>query len=190
VFPRSSMLSPFFSYERKTFTVWMKSLVCHGNGCTVYDSSGEIVYRVENYGHKSSKEVYLMDLQGRVLVTLQRKPLIMILQRWYGFKCNGDIINKKKPWFEVKKCFRICMGRLICQVTVGFNKYRVVKLDQKAAFRIIDVDGDIVAEVKQKQSSQGIMLGNDVLTLIVEPNIDHSLVMAIVTVYGLMNHKM
>ncbi|KAJ9173583.1 hypothetical protein P3X46_016703 [Hevea brasiliensis] len=108
----------------------MKSLVCHTNGCTVFDSNGEIIYRVENYDIKCSNEVHLMDLRGRVLVTIKRKRLL-VFGRWY-----------------------------------------------------------VVAEVKKKQSSSGIALGDDLLTLIVEPHTDHSLIMAIVTVYGLINYKM
>lgn len=39
------------------------------------------------------------------------------------------------------------MGNLACEVTVGFDKYWVVKLAHKAAFRIVDIEGDVVAEV-------------------------------------------
>jgi hypothetical protein len=35
--------------KRETYTLWMKSLVLHSNGCTFYDSNGKIVYRVANY---------------------------------------------------------------------------------------------------------------------------------------------
>ena len=59
----------------ETFTIWMKSLVCHTNGCTVFDSKGEIVYRVENYDSKGSSEVHLMDLRGKVLFTILKKVL-------------------------------------------------------------------------------------------------------------------
>ncbi|EEF51162.1 protein LURP-one-related 4 [Ricinus communis] len=192
VFPHRAAPSPAFdlmTFRRETFTVWMKSLVCHTNGCTVFDTNGEIVYRVENYDKKCSSEVYLMDLRGRVLVTIRRKRLLLF-GSWYGYRWNVADINKEKPWFQVRKCCSICMGNLACQVTVGFDKYWIVKLGQRAAFRIVDFEGDAVAEVKQKQSSSGITLGDDVLTLIVEPHMDHSLVMAIITVYGLINRKL
>lgn len=64
----SSSSSPSCSY-----TVWMKSLVMQGNGCTVYNENGDIVYRVDNYNEKNSNEVYLMDLRGKVLFTILRK---------------------------------------------------------------------------------------------------------------------
>lgn len=45
-------------------------------------------------------------------------------------------------------------------------------------------------QAKQKHSSSGVVLGNDVLTLDVEGGIDHSLIMAFVTVFGLICGKM
>ncbi|KAJ6962446.1 hypothetical protein NC652_001185 [Populus alba x Populus x berolinensis] len=109
---------------------------------------------------------------------------------WYGYRWNS-YANKEKPWFQVKKCCRfICMGSFACQVTVGFEKYWVEKLASKTAFRIVGIDGNVIAEVKQKQLSSGMTLGEDVLTLVVEPHVDHSLIMAIVTVYGLIKHKL
>ncbi|GFS37161.1 LURP-one-like protein [Actinidia rufa] len=108
-------------------------------GCTVFDSNGEIVYRIDNYDTKSRNEVYLMDLQGKVLFSIQRK-------------------------------------------NVGIGK-------KKIGFKITDWCDELVAEVRPKQLSSGVLLGDDVLTLVVEPQMDHSLVMALVTVYGLMTDK-
>lgn len=58
--------------ERKTYTLWMKSLVLHSNGCTVYDSNGNIVYRVDNYDRKGGSKVNLMDLHGKLLCTIKK----------------------------------------------------------------------------------------------------------------------
>ncbi|KAF4364742.1 hypothetical protein F8388_020323 [Cannabis sativa] len=44
-------------------------------------------------------------------------------------------------------------------------------------------------KAKRKQST-GVILGDDVLNLVIEASVDHSLVMALVTVYGLMQRKM
>ncbi|XP_050229715.1 protein LURP-one-related 4-like [Mercurialis annua] len=192
IFPHRPILSPanLMTYKRETYTVWMKSLVCHTNGCTVFDSNGDIVYRVENYDTKCSNEVYLMDLRGRVLVTILRRKRLLVFERWYGYRWNIRNVNKQKPWFGVKKSCSICMGNFSCEISVGFDRFWIVKLSQKAAFRIVDYEGDVVAEVKKKQSLAGNGFGDDVLSLIVEPHIDHSLIMAIITVYGLINRKM
>ncbi|GLT78245.1 hypothetical protein SLA2020_497850 [Shorea laevis] len=170
--------------ERKTFTIWMKSLVYQANGCTVFDSKGEIVYRVDNYDSKCSSEVFLMDGQGKVLCTIKRKRL-RIFGRWDGYRPNAG-----KPWFQVRKYSKVLVGDLACEVRVGDCKYWILSLAHKAAFRIVDIDGAVVAEAKQKQVCSGILLGDDVLSLEVKPHFDHSLIMALITVNGLINRKL
>ncbi|CAK9184617.1 unnamed protein product [Ilex paraguariensis] len=181
--------------ERETFTLWMKSLVFHGNGCTVYGSNGEIVYRIDNYyNSKCSDEVYLMDLRGQVLFSIRRKKL-NVFGLWDGYKWSGSKVVEERPWFQVRKNSKILRGTMNCEVTLGCDKakgkcYKIVGLVGKSAFKIMDSEGRLVAQVKQKQSSSGVPLGDDVMTLEVEPQIDHSLIMALVTVYGLINHKL
>ncbi|OMO79497.1 Initiation factor 2B-related protein [Corchorus capsularis] len=182
---------------RETFTIWMKSLVCHTNGCTVFDSNGDIVYRVENYDTKGSSEVQLMDLHGTVLFTILKKKL-QICGRWNGYRGNftGKNMKGKKPCFQVKKncsIFRRSDNNIACEVTVGFNKFWIVRLlggKKLQGFKIVNFNGETVAEVKQKQLSSGMVLGDDVLSLEIEPYIDHSLIVALVIVYGLINRKL
>ncbi|PRQ17742.1 putative tubby-like domain-containing protein [Rosa chinensis] len=191
--PQVPSVTPYMSSKRETYTIWMKSLVCNTNGCTVYNSNGEIVYRVDNYDKRCSNEVHLMNLQGKLLYTIRKKKL-QAFERWDGYKWSGSCKFEKeeKPWFHVKRYSRMLMGSLACQITVGFEKYWIVRLTGKttAGFRIVDIDGGIAAEAKKKLSSSGIVLGEDVLTLEVETHMDHSLVMAIVTAYGLICRKM
>ncbi|KAB2632706.1 protein LURP-one-related 11-like [Pyrus ussuriensis x Pyrus communis] len=123
----------YLTSKRETFTIWMKSLVIQGSGCTAFDENREIVYRVNNYDSKHSSEVYLMDLHGKLLYL----P--------YGYKSNG--ICASKPLFRMRK------------------------------------------KAKRKQSSSGVVLGDDVFTLVVEPHVDHSFVMALVTVYGMIRRQ-
>ncbi|KAG2677324.1 hypothetical protein I3760_12G092000 [Carya illinoinensis] len=190
--PSSSSDPAYMTSKRETFTLWMKSLVYQTNGCTVYNTTGDIVYRVDNYEKKGSSEVHLMDLRGKVLFTIRRKKLLAF-GGWEGYRCriHGSCVNEEKPWFRVKKCYKsvLFMGDLACQVTVGYDKYWIVKLAGKAAFRIVNTDGDIVAEAKPKRSSSGLLLGDDVLTLVVAPQMDHSLIMALVIVYGLIRRR-
>lgn len=68
---------------------------------------------------------------------------------WEGYRLSCPGINyKEKPWFRVQRCYRMIKGDLACQVTVGYNKLRIVRLAVgKGAFGIMDIDGQIVAEV-------------------------------------------
>ncbi|XP_022732856.1 protein LURP-one-related 4-like [Durio zibethinus] len=192
VHPQATVSDPCImsSAGRQIFTIWMKSLVCHTNGCTVFDSKGEIVYRVENYDSKGSCEVHLMDLRGKVLFTILKKKL-QIFGCWNGYRGNLACTRKENPCFQVQRCCSFLRRDLACQVTVGFNKYWIVCLGRKKqGFKMVNIAGDIVAEVKQKQLSSGMVLGDDVLNLEVEPYFDHSLIVALVTVYGLINRRL
>ncbi|OIW21942.1 hypothetical protein TanjilG_15349 [Lupinus angustifolius] len=187
VYPQESTSSTCSSSKRETYTLWMKSLVFHSNGCTVYDSNGDIVYRVDNYDRKGKREVNLMDLRGRVLCVIKKK--LLAFGSWDGYKSNSSSCERiEEPWFQVKRCNKI--GKEACEIKVGCQKYCIVRTIGKVAFMIINTDGDIVAEAKQKYSPSGVALDNDVLTLDVAADTDHSLVMALVTVYGLICGRM
>lgn len=190
VYPQEPTSSPCLTSKRETYTLWMKSLVFHSNGCTVYDSSGDIVYRVDNYDRKGKREVNLMDLRGRVLCAIKKR--LLNFGSWDGYRCNGsNCRSMEKPWFQVKRsCLKMIKGKVACQIKVGCQKYCIVRISGKAAFRIVNIDGHVLAEAKQKYSPSGIALGNDVLTLDVAADTDHSLVMALVTVYGLICGRM
>ncbi|KAK2664070.1 hypothetical protein Ddye_002644 [Dipteronia dyeriana] len=151
VYNKSPLFSAHYKTSRReTFTIWMKSLVCHTNGCTVFDSNGQIVYRVENYDKKCSNEVFVMDLRGQVLFTIRRKKTL-VFGRWdvYGWSSCNCNIKKEKPWFQVKRYCRIFSGDIGCQLTVGQNKYWIERSSSPyiGAFRIVNIYGGIIAEV-------------------------------------------
>nr|XP_043629063.1 protein LURP-one-related 11 [Erigeron canadensis] len=181
--PSSS--SPYISLKQECFTIWMKSLLYNSHGCTAYNSNGEIVYRVDNYDKKCSSQVYLMDILGNVLFSIQRKKL-RIFGCWDGYKWD---FSKKQRWF------RVTSKRQKIQVDLGIDQglgYKIVKSCGKLGFKIVNLDQDcaLVAEIKRKQTPSGIDLGNDVFTLSVEPGVDQSLIMAIIMVYGLIHRQL
>ncbi|KAI4326976.1 hypothetical protein L6164_019485 [Bauhinia variegata] len=181
VYPQEDASPACTTSKRETYTLWMKSLVFHSNGCTVFDSNGEIVYRVDNYDRKGRRQVNVMNLRGKVLCTINKR--LLSFGCWDGYRST----TSDCPWFQAKKCH----GRKVaCRITVGCQKYTIERIAGKAAFRIVNIAGQVVAEAKQKQSSSGVVLGDDVLTLHVEGNTDHSLIMSLVTVYGLICGRM
>ncbi|PIN05075.1 hypothetical protein CDL12_22385 [Handroanthus impetiginosus] len=177
------------SSERETFTIWMKSLVFHGNGCTVFNSRGDVVFRVDNYQQRCCSKVFLMDSSGKVLFSVKKK----IFGCWEGYRWSGNSkVNKGRPWFQVRRNHTILGNDKSCRVSLKCEEnmrscYRIIGC--KSTLKIVDVSGHLLAEAIQKQSSKGVPLGEDVLTLMVEPQADQSLVMALVTVYGLINNK-
>ncbi|KAJ0594437.1 putative tubby-like protein [Helianthus annuus] len=184
--PSSSSSSPssstYISSKQECFTIWMKSLVYNSHGCTTYNSNGEIVYRVDNYDKKCSSQVYLMDILGNVLFAIQRKKL-SIFGCWDGYKWD---FSKKQRWFRATR------NRNTLHVDLGFDKKGYKIMGGKLGFKIVnlDQDGALVAEVKRKQTTTGIDLGSDVFVLTIEPNIDQSLIMAIIMVHGLIHRQL
>uniref|UniRef100_A0A803R4J6 Uncharacterized protein n=1 Tax=Cannabis sativa TaxID=3483 RepID=A0A803R4J6_CANSA len=186
------------SSKRETLTMWMKSLVMQGNGCTVYNDNGEVVYRIDNYDDKDSDKVYLMDLKGKVLFTILRKKIWMF-RKWEGYKSNinGLDLIIDKPLFQVtKNCSWVLnLGQeFSCDVAYDNNieaasHYRLEGSSGTSALRITNGKGGLVAEAKRKLSSSGVVLGDDVLSLIIEASVDNALVMALVVAYGLVQRK-
>lgn len=94
VHPQASVSSnsALLTSTKETFTVWMKSLVMNGKGCTVFDSNGKILYRVDNYNNKSRDEVCLMDSEGRVLFTIRRKVRGILVIQFNHFDHSTKLI--------------------------------------------------------------------------------------------------
>ncbi|CAA7018509.1 unnamed protein product [Microthlaspi erraticum] len=182
--------SPFLTTEKETFTIWMRSLVFHTKGCTVFDSKGNLIYRVDNYSSKSFTEVYLMDLYGEILFTLHQKKS-GIFKSWEGYNSSGTRFHLRKSFKISPTCssssYKVVMGpggsddKQSC--------YRIVNRGSK--FTIEDGSGRLMAEVKKKQSNvNGLEFGEDVLTMVVEPQVDHSFIMGIVIAYSLLRCKL
>lgn len=91
--------SVYFTRKQESFTIWMKSLILNSRGCTVYDSAGQIVYRVDNYDCKHSNQVFLMDSVGTVLFTILRKVCIE-LYVW--------LLRLARYWFIYTYVFLSC----------------------------------------------------------------------------------
>ncbi|WOL16010.1 protein LURP-one-related 11-like [Canna indica] len=183
--PSSNQVS---SSQREHFTIWMKSLVFNGNGCTVYDSKGCIAYRVDNYDSKRCSKVYLMDVNGKVVLKILKKKF-RLFGRWEGYRCSDQI----RPWFKVKRpCGFLDAEHPTCEVWTESGHLRFYQIDglgSKSSFKIVDMSQrNVLAEVRRKHTESGIALGEDVFTMEVESCVDHSLIMGLVVVYGLMNH--
>jgi hypothetical protein len=73
--PRAVAATPAAGKQQQqaVYTVWMKSLVLGGHGCTVYGDDGRVAYRVDNYACSRSREAYVMDGDGRTLLKLLKK---------------------------------------------------------------------------------------------------------------------
>ncbi|CAH2074700.1 unnamed protein product [Thlaspi arvense] len=57
--------------EASVLTVWKKSLMFSCNGFAVFDSNGDLVFRVDNYMHGNRGQILLMDASGKPLLTIR-----------------------------------------------------------------------------------------------------------------------
>ncbi|XP_061356789.1 protein LURP-one-related 11-like [Gastrolobium bilobum] len=191
-----SSTSCSFTSKQETFTLWMKSLVLNGKGCTVFDSDGQLVYRVDNYNCKCIDEVHLMDQKGNTLYTILRKQY-SLSRFWEGYRSPGTRNQKRErgPSFRVYKTCRIARRISTYKVKLGADKsqpysHKIESSTGKSACKISDQFGILVAELRRKKSSCGVDFGDDVLTMVVEPNTDLSLIMGLVVAYTLINCQM
>ncbi|XP_048140962.1 protein LURP-one-related 11-like [Rhodamnia argentea] len=151
--PADAACSPYTALKGEAFTVWMKSLIMQGNGCTVFNQKGEIVYHMDNYEKKGSRKVFLMDLRGKVLFTIIQRKL-RVFGRWEGYKCTGtgSDANDRELWFQVKNGCPIFKKRSSCQVSVHCDKaqarfFNMESTAGKSEFSIVNRTGGLIAEV-------------------------------------------
>ncbi|KAJ7951903.1 Protein LURP-one-related like [Quillaja saponaria] len=178
-----------FVFNQETiFTVLKTSLFFSGDGFTVFDCNGQLVFRVDSYGPDSRHvgEVVLMDGHGSCLLTVRRKRP-SLHQRWEGFQ--GEGIDGTKPMFSVRRSSII--GRSTVTVEVNNNPgedYQVEGSFAKHCCTILNANRESVAEIRRKvDASTSVMLGNDVFSLTLKPGFDGAFAMGLVLVLDQIN---
>ncbi|GLJ37055.1 hypothetical protein SUGI_0750800 [Cryptomeria japonica] len=167
-----------------TLTVWKTSLVFNCNGFNVFDSTGNLAFRVDNYDSGYKNEVVLMDATGNSLLTMRRKRLSMYSE-WHAFL--KDKSDGQKPLFIVRRSF-LLPTKTLAQIYVGSvseKKHPDYQIEGSFANRsctVYNSSRNIVAEMKRKQVSSEITLGGDVFSMIVQPGYDQTFVMGLVVI--------
>ncbi|CAO2196346.1 unnamed protein product [Urochloa humidicola] len=184
--------------EKQVYTVWMKSLVFNGYGCTIYGQDVRVAYRVDNYAYRRRREVYVMDTEGKTLIKLLKKNF-GVFKTWTGYSYwNGSAgleQEDSKPWFSVHKSRQVLKKEGLyssCVMATICISGKVYKIDDGVSHnseyrRISDPNGKVVAEMKRKQTASGVVLGEDVLSLTVSPTVDRLFVIGLVVVCGLLD---
>ncbi|MQL86352.1 hypothetical protein Taro_018868 [Colocasia esculenta] len=180
--PASLALFPDVGGEAAAvLTVWKKSLLLNFEGFTVFDSKGDLVFRVDNYASSSRGVVVLMDATGEPLLTVRRKRL-SLGERWLVYEGEGAT----RPRFSVKKHANMFQGKTLAQVTAcapgpeGCCAYEVEGSYSRRSCAVFDAARRGVAEITTKDSPGGVRFGGDVFRLVVQPGFDATVAMAIV----------
>ncbi|KAE8680523.1 Protein LURP-one-related 8 [Hibiscus syriacus] len=160
--------------EETILTVWKKSLLFNCNGFTVFDSKGNLVFRVDNYmdGHKG--EILLMDATGNPLLTIRRKKM-SLGDSWLVFE-GETFVN---PRLRVRKSMNIinknCLAYVIPgNTTTTTNRNNIVfyiegSYSQRSC-SVYDDSRRLVAEIKRKEAVKGVAYGTDIFRLVVQPD--------------------
>ncbi|XP_058210838.1 protein LURP-one-related 8-like [Rhododendron vialii] len=173
-------------------TVWKKSLLFNCNGFTVFDATGNLVFRVDTYCSGSKGEISLMDASGKSLLTIRRKRL-SLSDNWLIY--NGE--TTVNPILSVRKQVNRLSSKSLAHVTSGCASssgngsspvsspksplYDIQGSYPQRCCAVYDGDRRRVAEIKRKEPGVGgVAFGVDVFRLVVQPEMDAAVAMALV----------
>ncbi|KAJ9544760.1 hypothetical protein OSB04_024467 [Centaurea solstitialis] len=163
-------------------TVWKKSLLFSCDGFTVFDTKGNLVFRVDNYANANKAEVVLMDASGRSLLTIRRKRL-SLADSWLVY--DGE--TAVNPCFSVTKNVNFLNSKSLARVSSAkkSNKNATYEIEGSYTQRSCVVYDDkkrCMAEIKRKEAVGGVGFGGDVFRLVVQPGMDSSVSMALIVI--------
>ncbi|KAK1279167.1 hypothetical protein QJS04_geneDACA007284 [Acorus gramineus] len=113
-----------------------------------------------------------MDMDGKVLFKILRKKL-SLFGRWRGQRCDGD----STTWFEVRRHCRMLLKNsrgTVFEVRVGrVNNIQThcLKMEDKSAFKVVDMGDGLLAQVGFFFSSfSSFLYWRDLSWLILRPS--------------------
>ncbi|XP_043725213.1 protein LURP-one-related 12-like [Telopea speciosissima] len=183
-----------FCFKEETqLTVLKTSHFFVGDGFSVYDTKGKVLFRVDSYGPDSrlKDELVLMDVSGKCLLTVRRKRP-SLHQRWEGFL--GERCDGKKPIFSVRRSS--ILGRSSVTVEVYGNPREEYLIEGSFPHRCCafykttttNESKEPVAKIQRKvDSSTNVILGKDVFSLCLKPGLDAAFAMGLVLVLDRIN---
>ncbi|CAN8284858.1 unnamed protein product [Cochlearia groenlandica] len=159
-------------------TVWKKSLLFNCDGFTVYNSKGDLVFRIDNYMNCPKDNIVLMDSSGLPLLSIRRKKL-SLGDCWLVY--NKE--TKRNPIFTTKKNVNILTNRTSLAYVSTKKKllYNIEGSYGQRSCKILDAERKkTMAEIKRKEAViGGVAFGKDVFKLVVEPEIETCVAMAL-----------
>ncbi|GMI88999.1 hypothetical protein like AT2G38640 [Hibiscus trionum] len=164
--PQLKLLSAAETSEEAILTVWKKSLLFNCNGFTVFDSKGDLVFRVDNYMKGNKGEILLMDAGGNPLLTIRRKKM-SLGDHWLVYDGETTV----NPRFSVKKSVNILNNKCLAYVNNQRDNimYEIEGSYSRRNCAVYDDKRRVVAEIKRKEAVGGVAFGTDVFRLIVCP---------------------
>ncbi|KAF8671288.1 hypothetical protein HU200_049997 [Digitaria exilis] len=197
--PPSSSSSAALRY----YTVWKRSSMgLQGtDGFSVYDAGGALVFRVDNYSRRRkifAGALLLMDGQGSPLLAL-RPQIFSMHDQWNCYTASEQVQGKRTrshQVFSMRKCSVLLKGHKAevsmsgCSTASdhtgqGPSRFWIQGCFRRRSCKIRSSDGKKVAMIMRKKAeaaSTSLTLGDDVFSLVVEPNVDCTMIMAFIVV--------
>ncbi|KAK4773093.1 hypothetical protein SAY87_028112 [Trapa incisa] len=193
-------------------TVWKRSsMTFQGtDGFTVFDRSGSLAFRVENYSRRTMSGegggLVLMDGAGNALLTLKPKQMWSIRGQWNAYRGesyrSGEIPIKKLKLFSMRRGPRGLFSSseaeaevLLCGDAASTSQHREPDFRIEGSFErrsccIRSSSGETVAKISRKRvNNGGVVLENDVFSLAIKPGFDAKMVMGFVVVLDRIRRK-
>ncbi|KAK8935781.1 Protein LURP-one-related 5 [Platanthera zijinensis] len=167
------------------WTIWKKSSMSFvgSDGFSVYDSKGQLSFRVDNYSRRSKYllgELLLMDAVGKPLISL-RPQILSTHGQWKGYSADGDnnsnakckphiFTMRRRNSFTRKKShdavevFMHGGGRGVVMAA----DFRIEGCFKKRCLKINGRDGEVLAQITPKKANMSVVLGDDVFRLSVK----------------------
>ncbi|XP_057498485.1 protein LURP-one-related 5-like [Actinidia eriantha] len=183
------------------------------DGFMVFDSCGQLAFRVDNYTRKADGGLVLMDGSGNALLTLKPQMLSMQYQ-WNGYRGEAYRTSPKSREFAMRRPRSVLIRGITsnsnnnkkeCEAEVFMgsssssepNKQNRSTPDFKVegSFRRRDCkiktsSGALVAKIARKRVvNSTILLSDDVFSLAVQPGYEPQLIMAFVVILDRISPK-
>ncbi|CAF2065938.1 unnamed protein product [Brassica napus] len=155
--------------QDKNLTVRKTSLFFAGDGFTVYDCKGTLVFRVDSYGGPNNRDN-------------DERPSLR--RRWEGYL--GERTDGQKPIFGVRRSSMIGRNSVTVEVYAEYecNEYLIEGNFGQRSCTVVEAETRRkVAEIRRKvDASTNVMLGKDVFSLNVKAGFDGAFAMGLVLV--------
>ncbi|OIW15823.1 hypothetical protein TanjilG_04358 [Lupinus angustifolius] len=184
---KKGLVDGYVYKEEMNFTVLKTSLFFDGDGFTVYDCNGKLVFRVDSYGPDTIRdELVLMDPNGRCLLTVRRKRP-SLHQRWEGFK--GERMDGDKAIFSAKKASMMKRASVTVEVyDKPGEEYHIEGCYSQRCCTVKNGVKESMAVINRKvDPTTSVMLGKEVFSLCVKPGFDAAFAMGFVLILDQIN---
>ncbi|XP_052137566.1 protein LURP-one-related 8-like [Oryza glaberrima] len=191
------------------YTVWKRSSIGFQgtDGFSVYDSTGKLAFRVDNYSRRRKAfagDLLLMDGHGTPLLSL-RPQILSLHNRWNCYRAQEEegLDSTSSPSVSQQQVFSMRKSSALqsndeAEVfmstrTSGDSQpdaspspsFRIDGCYSMRSCKIRGSNGEEAARITRKNAgvmSRPVSLGDDVFTLVVRPGVDVAVVMATVVV--------